>query len=108
VRIRINDQKLGKNLQLKKIVSKTAIFLSIGILKGSPIYMRSLQPSKENIQLFKALNFFTFFLFCGSFLPPGSGSAFPVRIRIQSTKINAGPYGTAFATLLYCYYTING
>ncbi len=41
-------------------------------------------PSKENIQHFKNMIFFTFWI-------SGSGSAFPVRIRIQLTKINADP-----------------
>ncbi len=54
--------------------------------KGRPIYCRSLQPSKENIQHFN-MNYMKFFLFCGSFCPPGSGSANPMRI--QQTKINA-------------------
>jgi hypothetical protein len=33
--------------------SKIAIYLSLGLHKGRPSYMRSLQPSKENIQHFK-------------------------------------------------------
>ncbi len=61
---------------------KIAIYLSLGLHKGLPSYGRSLQPSKENIQHFKTLNFFLFFSFCGSFCPPGSGSGstdFPDR-----------------------------
>jgi hypothetical protein len=33
--------------------SKTTIYLSLGLHKGSPSYRRSLQPSKENFQHFK-------------------------------------------------------
>jgi hypothetical protein len=60
IRIRIqgfDDQNLKKNLQLKKIKiilkSKIAIYLSLCLNKGHPSYRRSLQLSKENIQLFK-------------------------------------------------------
>jgi hypothetical protein len=52
-----NDQKLKKKLQLKKklnfFLSKTAIFLSLGLHKVCPSYRRSLQVSKEAIQHFK-------------------------------------------------------
>ncbi len=76
------------NLQLSKI----AIYLFIGLHKGRPSHGRSLQPSIENIQLCKTLHFFTyFFLFWGNFCPPGSGSEFPMRIRIHLTNINADP-----------------
>jgi hypothetical protein len=49
--------------------SKIAIYLSLGLLKGRPSYRSSLQPSKENIQHLKTLNFSTFFHFCGLLLP---------------------------------------
>jgi hypothetical protein len=49
--------------------SKTTFYLSIGLHKGRPSHKRSLQLSKENIQLFKTWNFLIFFYFCGSFLP---------------------------------------
>ncbi len=44
-----DEQKLKKNLQLKKIFlwSKTTIYLSLGLHKGRPSYRRSLQLSKE-------------------------------------------------------------
>jgi hypothetical protein len=49
-----DDQKLKKKIQLKFFYiffcSKIAIYLSLGLLKGRPSYMRSLQPLKENIQ----------------------------------------------------------
>jgi hypothetical protein len=51
-----NNQKLKKNLQLKKkhfFGSKTTIYLSLGLFKGRPSYRRGLQLSKENIQNFK-------------------------------------------------------
>jgi hypothetical protein len=35
------------------ILSKIAIYLSLGLLEGSPSCRRSLMPSKENIQHFK-------------------------------------------------------
>ncbi len=58
---------------------------------GRPSYRRSLHPSKENIQHFKTWIFFTFVV---QFGPPGSGSVFPMRIRIQPTKMNADPCGS--------------
>jgi hypothetical protein len=69
--------------------SKIAIYLTLGHHKGRPSYRRSLQPSKENIQHFKILSLTFFFL--GSVLP--SWLPFPMRIRIQRTKINADPCG---------------
>jgi hypothetical protein len=39
--------------KIKFFVSKTTIYLSLGLHKGFPSYRRSLQPSKENIQHFK-------------------------------------------------------
>jgi hypothetical protein len=50
-----NDQKLKKNTAEKKIyffLSKTAIYLSLGLHKVCPSYRRSLQLSKEAIQHF--------------------------------------------------------
>jgi hypothetical protein len=61
--------------------SKIVLYLLLGLHKGRPSSRRSLQPSKENIQHFKTRNFLTFFYFSGSFLPPGSGSGFQVRIH---------------------------
>ncbi len=70
-----DDQKLEKNLQLKKkykfFWSTIAICLSPGLHKGRPSYRRILQPSKDNIQHLKTLNFLIFFL--GHSCPPGSG-----------------------------------
>ncbi len=62
-------------------LSKIAIYLSLGLHKGSPSCRRSLQPSKENIQHFKT-KIYNFFLFLwvifalGStdLIEPGSGS----------------------------------
>jgi hypothetical protein len=46
-----------EKIQLTKNISildeKTAIYLSLGLLKGRQSYRRSLQPSKENTQHFK-------------------------------------------------------
>jgi hypothetical protein len=50
-------------------LSKTAIYLSLGLHKVCPSYRRSLQLSKEAIQHFKTWAFANFFYFCGSFLP---------------------------------------
>ncbi len=54
---------------------------SLGLHKGRPSNMRSLQSSKDNIKYFKTWKFCAFFYFCGSFLPSwirqfecGSGS----------------------------------
>jgi hypothetical protein len=41
---------------LKNRAEKSAIYLSLGLLKGRPSYRRSLHPSKENLQHFKKLN----------------------------------------------------
>ncbi len=63
-------------------ISKTAIYLSLGLHKERPSYRRSLQLSKENIQHLKTWNFFNFFSsFVGHFCPPGSGSGFLIRIH---------------------------
>jgi hypothetical protein len=58
IRIRIQgseDQKLRK-ISAKKIKknfgSKTTIYLSLDLQKGSPSHRRGFQPSKENIQHF--------------------------------------------------------
>ncbi len=98
LRIRIPDPDLGsgsrllwpkidKKLLLKKnnkfFGSKTTIYLSQGLHKGRPSYRRSLQPSKQNIQYLKTWKFWTFFNFCGSFLPSW------IRIRIRN--LNADP-----------------
>ncbi len=58
--------KIVKNLQLKKfdiVWSKIAIYLYQSLHKGRPSYMRSLQPSNENIQpALKIMKFLHFFL----------------------------------------------
>jgi hypothetical protein len=84
----IDDQKLKKYTgYLKKCLNffllKTAIYLSLGLLKGCSSYGRSLQLSKENIQLFKTCNFLIFSTLVVHFCPPGSGSGFRIRIRIH-------------------------
>ncbi len=61
---------------------------SLGRHKRHLSFSRSLHPSKENIWHLKTWIFFTF---VGYFGPPGSGSVFPMRIRIQMTKMNADP-----------------
>jgi hypothetical protein len=85
-------QKIGKNYSRKQLVFFLYLklqFLSLGLHKGRPSYRRSLHPFKENTSHFKTKIFFTFFL--GLFGPPGSGSLFPMRIRIQPTKMIADP-----------------
>ncbi len=75
-----------KNLQQKKflfVLSKIAIYLSLGLHKESPSYWRRLQLSKEAIQHFKTWNFLIFSTFMGHFCPPGSGSGFRILIRIH-------------------------
>ncbi len=56
--------------------SKTTIYLSPGLHKGSPSYRRSFQPSKGTSSTSKQ-EIFNFFYFCGSFLP----SWIQIRIR---------------------------
>ncbi len=56
----------GKNLQLKFYSIFLILYcnlLILGLYKGRLNYMRSLQPSKENIQRFKTWNFLIFFPF---------------------------------------------
>ncbi len=63
-------------------------YLSQGLDKGSPIYKRNLHPSIVDTSTSK----FEFSsLFRDLFGPPGSGSVFLMRIRIQPTKVNADP-----------------
>jgi hypothetical protein len=80
--------------------SEIAIYLFLGLHKGRLSSSRSLHPSKENIWHFKT---WIFFIFVGNFGPPGtgSGSVFPMRIRIQIqlTKMNADRCGSGSATL---------
>ncbi len=67
------------NLQLKKklniFFNRIAIYLSLGLHKGRPIYRRSIQPLKENSQHCKTRNLKKNFysIFVGHFCPPGSG-----------------------------------
>jgi len=87
LRVRIHgfdDHKKWKKFTAEKNWSQIAIYLSLGLHKGRPSYRRSLQPSKENIQHFKTLNFITFFYFWGSFCPTGSRSGFTDLIESGS------------------------
>jgi hypothetical protein len=101
IRIRIqsqgfDDKKLGKHLRLKKsyiFLSKIAIYYLIPTppYRGPKLRRKHLAPQYLN-----------FLHFCGNFGPPGfgSGSVFPMRIRIPNAdpdpvaKINADPYGS--------------
>ncbi len=56
-------------------------YLYLGHHKGRPSYRRSLQPSRENIQHFKMINFVALIYFSESFVA--------TWILIQSTKILA-------------------
>jgi hypothetical protein len=81
-------QKIWKK-HSKKIIFfiffQIAIYVNLDFHKERLSYRRSLQPSKENIQQFKILNFFPFFYFWVKFLPSW------IRIRIQPTKASADP-----------------
>jgi hypothetical protein len=77
IRIRFNADKI-----VKFYVKKKLIYLSLSLHEGGSSY-RSLQPSKESKEIIASL------IFLSSFCPPGSESAFPMRIRIQPTKNNA-------------------
>ncbi len=87
-----NWKKITDEKNLIFFLSKTKIYLSLGLHKVSPSYRRSLQLSKEAIQHFKTWTLKKFPTFGGHFCPPGSGSGFPDWIRIQS--------GSGSATLL--------
>ncbi len=56
-------KKVSAEKKLYFFSSKIAIYLSLGLHKGRPSHRRSLQPSKENIPLFKTWNFLNFFQF---------------------------------------------
>ena len=75
-----NWKKITTEKKIKFFWSKTAIYLSLSLHKVCPSYRRSLQLTKEAIQHFKTWFFSTF---VGHFCPPGSGSAFKLRIRIR-------------------------
>jgi hypothetical protein len=80
--------KNWKNVAEENIffLSKIAIDLSLGLLKGCPSYRKSLQPSKEIIRYFKKLNLLTFPYICHFSLP--SPDPIRIRIRIHSTGTN--------------------
>jgi hypothetical protein len=85
-----DDQNLEQIYSRKKIIfiwSNIAFYLSLGLHKGRPSYIRSLHPSEENISHFKIT--WIFFPFVGLFGPPGSGSRSSrpkwMRIRIRNT-----------------------
>ncbi len=91
IQIRIqgfDDQKLIKIYRWKKInyyfvLSKIAIYLSLGLHKGRPSYRRSRQSSKKNIHhLKKHWYFLIFYIFVCHFCPSGSGSGSGFLIRI--------------------------
>ncbi len=75
-----NWQNYSWKKNLIFFLSKTAIYLSLGLYKVCPRYRRRLQLTKEAIQHFKTWIFSTF---VGHFCPPGSGSGFRIRIRIH-------------------------
>ncbi len=70
-------------------ISQIAIYLSLGLHKGRPIYRRSLHSSKEN----KTSSKLKLVHFCGSFWPSWIRIpfVFAMRIRIHPTKMNADP-----------------
>jgi hypothetical protein len=80
-----------KNFCLLFFIINCNFYLFLGLLKERPSYGRSLQPSKENIQHFKKLNFLTFFLFLWvivALLDPNPGTPLnpdPIRVRIHNT-----------------------
>ncbi len=77
-----NWKKITPEKKVNFFLSKTAIYLSLGLHKVCPGYRRSLQLTKEAIQHFKTWIFSTF---VGHSCPPGSGSGsvFKLRIRIR-------------------------
>ncbi len=56
-----------KNTLQNIYISKIAIYLSLDLHKGRPTYRKTLQPSKESIQHFKAYILKFFSIFVGSF-----------------------------------------
>ncbi len=68
-----NQEKISRWKKYSIFLSKTTIYLSIGLYKGRSSYRRSLQPLKEEnhpaLQNMKLI----FSIFVGHFWPPGSG-----------------------------------
>jgi hypothetical protein len=99
IRIQVFNTKNWKNIQLKICSnlffwSKMAIYLSLGLHKERPSYMRCLQPSREHSAIQK-MKFINYFCVCGSFLPswirianPDPDPGTPIRIRIHNTVYN--------------------
>ncbi len=88
-----DDQKFENFYRWKIYIyflSKISIHLSLGLHKGHPSYRLSLNPSKENIQLFKTWNFFTF---CVSVLP------YLIRIRPTNAKCGSGSGSTPLSLI---------
>jgi hypothetical protein len=74
-----DDQKRKKKKNIAEI-----FFLYLFVIK-CPSSVRSLEPSKENIQHFKKMKFINFFsMFVGHFCPFRSGSGYGCRDPIES------------------------
>jgi hypothetical protein len=90
---RFDDEKLKilvKNSYFLKF-KNLATYLPLDLNEGRPRYKRSFQPSKENIQHFTTIHFFTFSFFMDHLCPPGSESG---STSLMPTKINAYPCGS--------------
>ncbi len=76
-----------KKLDTVPLDKTIATKVSLCLHKGRAIYMRSLQPSKKNIQHCKTWKFFTFFNICRSFalLDPDPGT------KLMRVYIHADP-----------------
>ncbi len=86
---RIQTKNL-RNITAKKFLyifpwSKIVIYLSLGLHKWRPSYMKSFSPQKRILSTSKHDISYSFFYFLGNFCPPGSGSVFQIRIQIRDT-----------------------
>ncbi len=80
-RSRVLMNKNWKNVAEENIffLTKIAIYLSLGLLKGCPSYRKSFRSSKENIQYLLLINYSLFLWVILALLDPN-----PILIRIHN------------------------
>ncbi len=117
IRIRIQSGSrafMTKNwikLQLKIFIiffskSKIAIYLSLGLQKVWPVIEEAFSSKRVHPTL-QNMNFYKFFsTFVGHFCPPGSGSRFRIRIRINRPDWIRIQSGSGSETLIKWLYSI--
>jgi hypothetical protein len=99
IRIRIRIQKKFTAENFNFFDKNCNLLIPRPPYRTSKLQEKSSSLKREHLALQSFLNF------VGHFGPPGSGSGFPMRIRIQPTKINADPCGSGSrsTTLVHTY-----